>query len=303
MEIENVAGIGFTAGRTAQQQRDFAIGDGVLGKVVVDDQRVLALVAEVLADGAGCVRRQIQHRSRLRCRGRDDDGVPHRVVLLQRLHDLGDGRALLSDGAVNADQVVGLVVDDRVQRDGCFAGLAVADDQLALSAANGDHGVDGLQAGHHRLAHRLAVDHAGGETLDGQRVAGLDRAAVVDRLAERVDNAADHGIAHGHAENLAGALDLIAFADLGVVAENHRSDLVFFKAHGQARDTVRELQQLAGHDLVEPVETCNAVAQGDHRSDFVDAHLGVVICDLLLQERCDFVCFDLRHACGFLLLD
>jgi len=49
-----------------------------------------------------------------------------------------------------------------------------ADDELALSAADGDHGVDGLETGHHRLAHGLAVDDAWGETLDGQRVAALD---------------------------------------------------------------------------------------------------------------------------------
>src|SRR3712207_8746902 len=56
-----------------------------------------------------------------------------------------------------------LVVDDRVDRDRRLARLAVADDQLALAAADRDHRVDGLQAGLHRLDHRLALDDARGD--------------------------------------------------------------------------------------------------------------------------------------------
>ncbi len=44
---------------------------------------------------------------------------------------------------------------------GGLAGLAVADDQLALTAADRGHGVDGLDAGLQRLVHRLATDDAG----------------------------------------------------------------------------------------------------------------------------------------------
>src|SRR3546814_3363334 len=52
------------------------------------------------------------------------------------------------------------LVDDRVDGDGGLAGLPVADDQLALAAADGGHGVDGLDAGLQRLVHRLALDDA-----------------------------------------------------------------------------------------------------------------------------------------------
>ena len=132
-------------------------------------------------------------------------------------------------------------------------------------------------------------------------MSGLDRTLIVDRLAERVHNAANHGVAHRDAEDLAGALDLIAFANLGVVAQQHRADLILFEAHRQPGDIVGKLEQLAGHDLVEPVQARDAVAQGDHGSDFIDAHLRVVIGNLLLQERGYFVCFDLRHAFLFLI--
>ena len=43
MDVEDVAGIGLAAGRPAQEQRQLAVGAGVAGEVVVDDEHVAAL--------------------------------------------------------------------------------------------------------------------------------------------------------------------------------------------------------------------------------------------------------------------
>ena len=214
----------------------------------------------------------------------------------ERLHDLRDRRALLADGAVDADQVVLGVVDDGVEQDGGLAGLAVADDELALSAADGDHGVDGLEAGGHGLAHGLAVDDAGSQALDGERLAGRDGALIVDGHAECVDHATDQAGAHGHRENFAGALDLFAFLELGVVAKNDGAYLILFKREGEAGDAVREAEQLAGHDFVEAVDAGDAVTERGDGADFIDLDLGVVVRDLLAKELRNFVCFDLSHC-------
>ena len=179
--------------------------------------------------------------------------------------------------------------------DGGLAGLAVADDELALAAADRNHGVDGLEAGGHGLAHALTVNDSGGEALDREADGGGDRALVVDGLAERVDHAADHGVANRHAENLAGALDFVAFAELGVVAQNDGADLVLFKREREARDAVREAEQLAGHDLVESVKARDAVAEGGDGADFVDLHLRVVVRDLFAKKLRNLVCLDLSH--------
>ncbi len=69
---------------------------------------------------------------------------------------------------------------------------------------------------------------------------------------------------------LAGTLDLVAFADFGVVAQQHGADLIFFQVHGQSGHAVRELKQFAGHDLVETVNARDAVAERNDRADFVD---------------------------------
>ena len=55
-------------------------------------------------------------------------------------------------------------------------------------------------------------------------------------------------------------------------------------------------KQLAGHDLLQAVNTGDTVAQREHRADFVDRDLGFVVFDLLANELCNFVCFNLSHS-------
>jgi hypothetical protein len=260
---------------------------------------VAARVAEKFAHGRGRVRRNVEHWRGLRGRGGHDDGVPHGAGFGQRLHNLRNGRPLLADGAIDANQAALGVVDDGVQQHGGFARLPVADNQLALAAANRNHGVDGLESGGHGLADALAVNDAGGQPLDGQGTGGRDGTLVVDRLTEGVDHAANHPLAHRHAQDGAGALHLVAFAQLGVVAQNYRAHRILFEAQGQSGDAVRKAEQLAGHYLVESMEAGNAIAQRRNGADFVDLNLRVVVRDLLAKKLRNLVCLDLSHFCPF----
>ena len=92
--------------------------------------------------------------------------VLHRAGVLERPHDLRDRRLLLADRVVDADDVLAALVDDRVDRDRGLAGLAVADDQLALAAADRHHRVDRLEPGLQRLLDRAAIDDARREAFD-----------------------------------------------------------------------------------------------------------------------------------------
>ena len=91
-----------------------------------------------------------------------------------------------------------LLVEDRVDGDGRLAGLAIADDQLALAAADRGHRVDGLDAGLQRLLDGLTIGDAWGDRLDGPPFGGHDRPFAVERIAQRVDHAADEGLPHGN---------------------------------------------------------------------------------------------------------
>src|SRR5690606_37860615 len=123
VKVEDVAGVGLAAGRTAKQQGELPVGGRLLAEVVVDAQDVLALPHEVFAHGAAGVGGDVLQRRGVGSGGVDDDGVVHRAVVAQGLHNVGDGRFLLADRDVDADHRVGrapvaLLVDDGVDGDG-----------------------------------------------------------------------------------------------------------------------------------------------------------------------------------------
>src|SRR5215510_1790232 len=239
-----------------------------------------AAVAEEFTHCASRVRRQVKHGSRLGSRGRDNNCVVHGPVVFQDLDHLRDGRTLLSDGAVNTDQVVALIVDDGVQNDGSLASLAVTNDKFALPTTNGNHGVNGLDAGGHRLTHGLTINYARSNALDVNILFSSNGPLIVDGLAQRIYYAPDQSRSRRHGHNVPGALDFIAFLHFRVIAEQHRAHLVFFQVHGDAGNTMAEVEQLAGHDFVQTVEAGDAVPERDNRSHFVHRDLGLVILNL-----------------------
>lgn len=255
MEVEDVAGERLTARRTTQQQRHGAVGVGLLGQVVEDDQHVLALVHPVLADGRTGVRGDVLVARGVGGRSGDDGRVLQRARLLEAATDLGDRGALLADGDVDAANLavrvagepVLLLVEDGVDRDRGLAGAAVADDQLTLAAADRRHGVDRLEAGLQRLLHRLTLDHRGGLQLEGAAALGGDRALAVERVAQGVDHAAEEVVADRHRQDLAGAADLLALLDAAEVAQDDRADLADVEVQRQTTGAVLELQQLVRH--------------------------------------------------------
>src|SRR5215813_106868 len=253
----------------------------MLRKIVIDCQGVPLGVAEVFADGAGGIRRNVLHGRRLRRRRSHHNGVIHRTIVGENLHDLRDRRPLLPDSAVNTNQVVALAVDDRVESDSGLARLTIPNNQLTLTAANGDHAVDGLETSSHRLTNRLPINNARRQALEGYVLVGGNRSFVVDRLTEGVDDAPNHGLAHWHTHDASGTLNLVAFFYLGVIAEQHNTDLVFLQVHGDTGIVVREGEQFSRHDLVESVDTRNTVAQRDDGAHFVDRNLGFIVLDLL----------------------
>src|SRR6201996_1204690 len=308
MQIEHVARVGFAARRAAQQQRHLAVSDGLLGQVVVNDHGVHAVIAEVLAHGAAGERRDVLHRRRIRRGGGDDDRIFQRALLFQHLDELRHGGALLADRDVDAIQldvlvrlrVERLLVEDGVERDRGLAGLAVADDQLALAPADRDQCVDRLQAGRHRLIDRLARNDAGRLDVDAHALVGLDRTLAVDRIAERVDDAAEQALANRRVHDGAGALDGLTFLDLAVGAENNDTDVVGFEVQRHAAGAVLELDHFTGLDVVEAVDAGNTVADGQHLSDFGNLSLLAEILDLVLQDRGNFRGADVHQPASFI---
>ena len=119
----------------------------------------------------------------------------------------------LANGDVNALNAGAFLVDDGVDGDRGLAGLAVADDQLALAAADGHHGVDGLETGLHRLIDRLTADDAGCDLLDGE-VLRRSIGPLPSMGCPGSPPRAQQGLAHRHFQNAPGALHRVAFRDV-----------------------------------------------------------------------------------------
>ena len=94
----------------------------------------------------------------------------------------------------------------------------------------------------------------------------------------------------------AGALDLVAFADLGVVAQQHGAHLGLVQVHRQAGDAVGKLEHLARHHLVQAMHARNAVAQRDDRADLVHLDALLVVLNLLAKQLCYLIRLDLCHV-------
>src|SRR5437867_1196877 len=269
----------------------------MLGKVVVHEQRVLSLVLEVLTHRATGIRRDVPQRGGLAGGGRNDDRVFHRAPRLEGGRDLGHGGRPLPDGDVDADDALALLVDDRVQRNRGLAGLPVADDELALAASDGNHGVDGLDPGLQRGVDRLPGDDPGRYFLDRRELFGFDRTLGVDRLPERVHHPADERLAHRHLDDLAGSPDLVAFFDVLIGSENDRADRVLLEVEGDAANPALELEQLEGLRALQAVDLRDPVPDlGD------DAHIrgqdwDVELLDPPLDQAADFVRTDAHEIC------
>ena len=218
----------------------------------------------------------------------DDDRVLQGAVLLELLHHVHDRRGLLPDRDVDADEILALLVDDRIDRDGGLARLAVADDQFALAATDGNHGVDRLQAGLHRLRHRFAPDHARRDLLDRIGELCLDRTLAVDRFADRVDDTADQLRTDRHLENAARTLHDVAFRDVLVVAQHHRADRIALEVQSKPEAVAGKLQHLPLHHVRKSVNPTDAVAHRDHGALGTDFDAGIELLDLALDELADF---------------
>ncbi len=221
MQIEYVAGVRLTSGRAANQQRQRTVGHRVLGQIVVNHEHILALIHKILAHCAARIGGDILHRRQLAGRGRHHNGIIHCAGNGERIHHLRHGRTLLADGNVNTNNVLTLLIDNGIRCNNGFARLTVADDQLALAAADGNHAVDGLDTRLQRNRNTLALDDAGRLAFNGAHLGGLNGALAVDRLAQRVYHAAHHCVAHRHTDNTACPFYRVALFNTLVGAQQH----------------------------------------------------------------------------------
>src|SRR3984957_6840301 len=213
MHVKHVPGIGFASRRLTRQQRDLAVGSCVLRQVVDHDQRMLAAIAEIFRHGEaskGCNPLQAGRACRP---SNDDDAALRRSAFLDRIYGAAYTRTLLANRDVDADDVARLLIDNRIDCDRRLADSTIADDKLALTAAEREQGIDDDEAGLNRLDYEIPIDDRRRRALNGFQRVGRYWSFTVERPAEWIDDAAEHHRSHGNAHHLGGTAHHVAGLD------------------------------------------------------------------------------------------
>jgi len=245
VQVKNVTGIGLAAGWLAGQQCQLAVSCGMLGQIVDDDQRMLAVIPEIFGDRETRERRDPLQSGGGRCRGDDKDAAFGGAMLPHRFDDPPHRGRALADRHIDADDVRVLLIDDRIDADGRLAGSPVADDQLALAAPDREQGVDYQNARIHRFGHEIAFDNRGCRAFDWHFRFGLYRLVPVERPAERIDDAAEQSRSDRDPDDLAGPRDPRSRLDGLAVIEQDGSDRIGIEGQREAHSPPVEAKKLA----------------------------------------------------------
>lgn len=136
-----------------------SVGDGLFGKIVIDNEGVFAIVSEEFSDGAAGIGSNELQGSSFGGGGCNDDGVLHGVVASENLDQVGNGGTFLADSDVDAIELflevtsfeVLFLVNNGINGNSSFTGLSVTNNQLSLSSADWDQAINGFKTGLHRL--------------------------------------------------------------------------------------------------------------------------------------------------------
>src|ERR1700691_6708640 len=148
--------------------------------------------------------------------------------------------------------------------------------------------------------HRLARNNTRRLDVDARLALGLDRTFTVNRLAERIDDAAEQNLADRHLDNCPCALHRLPLLDLAVRAEDDDTDIVDFEVERHALDAACELDHFAGLHIVEAVDASNAVADRQHLPDLGDFSLLAEILDLLFENGGNFRSTEIHQRASFM---
>ncbi len=200
-------------------------------------------------------------------------------MLFQGAGELGHSGLLLADGDIDANHVLSFLVQDGVQGDGGLSGLAVPDDELPLSPADGNHAVDGLDAGMKGFLDRLPLHHARGLELDSPAGGGVQGAFSIQGLAQGVDYASQKLLPCRHFGNSPGQRDGIPLVDLLGFPHEHHSHRIGLQVEDDSINIVGKFQQLSRHSVFQSVHDGHAVPDLDDLSDLGEFGLGFEFLD------------------------
>ena len=273
MKVENVARIRFTSRWTFQNERHLAVSRCVLGKIIINDQRIHAIRHEPLADRCACVWSDVLIGSRVSSRSRNDDRVFKSSLFFENAERTSNIGILLANRHVDrvyrteiriarcyTNFIDVRLVDDRIDRDGRLTGTAVANDELALSTADWNHRIDRLDTSHKRLINRLTLDNTRSDSFNRISLGAFDCTLAINWLSQSINYTTEKSFANWDRKKRSRAFNFVALLEVIRLAENNRSHFVFFQVKGDTDRSTRKRDHLVIHYLGQTVDLRNAVA-------------------------------------------
>ena len=106
----------------------------------------------------------------------------------------------------------------------------------------------------------------------------------VQRIAQRVDDTAQHSFADIDGSNTAGTLNDHALLDLVGQDQQYGTHVVLFKVHHYSHNSVIEFQQFVGFGIEQPVNTCHTIAHLQDGTYLLQLQRNVNATQLLQQD-------------------
>jgi len=240
MEIEDISWIGLSAWWSSEKEGHLSVGDGLLGKIVIDDESVLGSISEVFSNSASRIRSQELKWCGIRSSCGNDDSVVHGAEISEGLHDVGNSRSLLSNSDVDAEKlllfvsssVVLLLVDNGINGNSGLTGLSVTNNELSLSSTDWHEGVNGLESSLHGLVYGFSWDNTWGLELNSLSLVALDWAETIDCVTEWVNNSTKHTKTDWNIDDGSGSLNDISFLNFSIVTQDDNTNVISLEIKG-----------------------------------------------------------------------
>ena len=292
VEIEDITRVSLTTWWSSEEERHLSISDGLLGKIVVDDESVLAVVSEVLTNGTGGVRSQELKRSRLRGSSGNDDRVVHGVGILEGSDDVGNGRSLLANGRVDAVKLLSsvtlvevfLLVENSINGNSGLTSLSVTNDQLTLASTNWHKSIDALNTSLHGLVDRLSWDDTWSLELNTLSQVRSNWTSTIDGVTKRVNDSAEQIHTNWNIDNGTSSLHNISFLDVSIVTKDDNTHIVSLEVESHTLNTRGKLNHFTCLDLHKTKDTSNTITNGNDGTEFLEVSLNSLVTGFIMKH-------------------
>ena len=148
----------------------------------------------------------------------------------------------------------------------------------------------------------LARHNARRFNINAAAFSSRDWALAVNRLTERVHNAAKQTFANRNVNDFAETLNCVALFNAAVITKDNNTNIICFEVQGHALNAARKLDHLAGADIVQAVDTGDTITNGQNLSNVGNFSFFTEALNLLLEDRGDLCGANVHNLCPLMFL-